>query len=376
MYFRYFTNQEISQLFGLVSNVFQVLYKPGDIAVVWIGQQCISGTFQTRRYSSCLNWAAMYFRYFTNQEILQLFELGSNVFQVLYKPEDIAVVWIGQQCLSGTLLTRRYRSCLNWAAMYFRYFTNQEISQLFELGTNVFQVLYKPGDIAVVWIGQQCISGTFQTRRYSSCLNWAAMSFRYFTNQEISQLFGLGSSVFQVLYKPGDIAVVWIGQQCISGTLQTRRYRSCLDWAAMYFRYFTNQEISQLFGLGSNVFQVLYIPGDIAVVWIGQQCISGTLQTRRYRSCLDWAAMYFRYFTNQEISQLFQLGSNVLQVLYKPGDIAVVWIGQQCISGTLQTRRYRSCFYWATLRTVKHVSSSRSCTVLRAIIPSRWRRMS
>ena len=301
MYFRYFSNQEILQLFELGSNVFQVLYKPGDIAVVWIGQQCISGTFQTRRYSSCLNWAAMYFRYFTNQEISQLFELGSNVFQVLYEPGDIAVVWIGQQCISGTLRTRRYRSCLNWAAMYFRYLTNQEILQLFELVSNVFQVLYKPGDIAVVWIGQQCISGTFQTRRYSSCLNWAAMYFRYFSNQEISQLFQLVSNVFQVLYEPGDIAVVWIGQQCISGTLRTRRYRSCLNWAAMSFRYFTNQEISQLFELGSNVFQVLFKPGDIAVVWIGQQFISGTSQTRRYRSCLNWAAMYFRYFTNQEI---------------------------------------------------------------------------
>ena len=145
--------------------------------------------------------------------------------------------------------------------MYFRYFTNQEISQLFELGSNVFQVLHKPGDIAVVWM--------------------------YFTNQEISQLFELGSNVFQVLYKPGDIAVVWIGQQCISGTLQTRRYRSCLNLAAMYFRYFTNQEISQLFELGSNIFQVLYKPGDIAVVWIEQQFISGTLQTRRYRSCFN-----------------------------------------------------------------------------------------
>ena len=260
----------------------------------------------------------MYFRYFTNQEISQLFQLGSNVLQVLYKPGDIAVVWIWQQCISGTLQTRRYRSCLNWAAMYFRYFTNQEISQLFEFGSNVFQVLHKPGDIAVVWIEQQFISGTLQTRRYRSCLD--------------------------VLYKSGDIAVVWIGQQCISGTLQTRRYRSCLDWAAIYFRYFTNQEISQLFQLGSNVLQVLYKPGDIAVVSIRQQCTSGTLQTRRYRSCLNWAAMYFRYFTNQEISQLFGLSSNLFQVLYKPGDIAVVSIRQQCTSGTLQTRRYRSCF--------------------------------
>ena len=160
--------------------------------------------------------------------------------------------------------------------MYFRYFTNQEILQLFEFGCNVFQVLYKPGDIAVVWIGQQCISGTLQTRRYRSCLNLAAMYFRYFTNQEISQLFGLSSNLFQVLYKPGDIAVVSIRQQCTSGTLQTRRYRSCLNWAAMYFRYFTNQEISQLFGLSSNLFQVLYKPGDIAVVSIRQQCTSGT----------------------------------------------------------------------------------------------------